>query len=88
VPSEHWHTPLFLSVNKVITAVWAAAFTVTGAGSALLHHYQPDSSGARTALTIVGIALPILFTIRYPDIARSRFVAARRTAATPQDQAQ
>ncbi|MFI5823458.1 hypothetical protein ACIA8I_30835 [Streptomyces rishiriensis] len=85
VPSEHWNTPLFLSVNKAITAVWAAAFTVTGAGSALLHRYQPDSGGARTALTVAGIVLPILFTIRYPDIARSRFLAARQTAAAPQD---
>jgi hypothetical protein len=85
VPAEHWNTPLFLSVNKAITAVWAASFTVTGAGSALLHHYQPDNSAARTALTIVGIALPILFTVRYPDIARARFIAAQQTATAPQD---
>ena len=85
VPAEHWNSPLFLSVNKAITAVWAAAFTVTGVGSALLHHYQPDNSTARTALTIAGIALPILFTVRYPDIARARFVAAQQTAATTQN---
>src|SRR4051812_28145477 len=69
VPAEHWNSPLFLSVNKAIIALWAAALTVTGVGSALLHHYQPDNGTARTALAIARIALPVLFTVRYPGIA-------------------
>ncbi|WP_369235058.1 hypothetical protein AB5J56_24765 [Streptomyces sp. R21] len=76
VPAEFWNNPLFLRVNKVITAVWAASFTITGVGSALLHHYQPDNGGARTALTIAGIVIPILFTVRYPAIARARHLTA------------
>ena len=76
VPAEHWDSPLFRRVNTVITAVWAAAFTVGGAGSAWLHHAHPDSSTARTVLTAVCVVVPILFTVRYPEIARARFVAA------------
>ncbi|WP_406094989.1 hypothetical protein [Streptomyces sp. NBC_01013] len=76
VPAEHWDSPLFRRVNTVITAVWAAAFTIGGAGSVWLHHAQPDNSTARTVLTVICVVVPILFTVRYPEIARARSVAA------------
>ncbi|MFF1836175.1 hypothetical protein ACFVXE_18480 [Streptomyces sp. NPDC058231] len=78
VAAEHWQSPLFRRVNTVITAVWAGAFTVGGAGSVWLHHTQPDNSGARTVLTVACIVVPILFTVRYPALARARFLAAPR----------
>ncbi|MGD6743611.1 hypothetical protein ACOKM3_17410 [Streptomyces sp. BH106] len=77
VPEEFWGSPVFRKVNVAITAVWAASFTVSGIGTAWLRHAQPGSDTARTVLTVACIALPILFTVRYPDIARAR---ARATA--------
>ncbi|MFI7339860.1 hypothetical protein ACIBUY_18240 [Streptomyces sp. NPDC050085] len=78
VPEELWDSPVFLKVNVAISAVWAASFTVSGGGSAWLRHAQPDSSTGRTALTVVCIVVPILFTVRYPEIARSRAVAGQQ----------
>lgn len=72
VPEEFWTSPLFLRVNRVITTVWAAAFTATAAGSALLRHYAPHDGTARTLLTVAGFLLPVVFTVRYPAIARAR----------------
>ncbi|MGW1889192.1 hypothetical protein ACWCP6_02895 [Streptomyces sp. NPDC002004] len=72
VPEEHWNSPLFIRVNNVITAVWAAAFTLSGAANALLHHYAPDNGTARTLVAVAGFVLPVLFTVRYPEAARAR----------------
>jgi hypothetical protein len=74
VPAEYWNTPAFLHVNRVITAVWAAAFTATGAVLLLLH----GQSGTAVAVNIAGFVLPALFTARYTAAARAR---APRAAA-------
>lgn len=81
VPAHLWRSPLFLHVNRVITAVWATAFTLSGVGGALLRHYRPDAGTARTLLTVAAFVVPILFTVRYPEIARSRHAAPRAEAA-------
>ncbi|MFE1951395.1 hypothetical protein ACFW9D_13090 [Streptomyces sp. NPDC059524] len=75
VPRELWGNPVFHKVNVVISAVWAASFTVSGIGTAWLRHAQPHDSVGRTVLTVLCVALPILFTVRYPDIARARAMA-------------
>ncbi|MEU1424172.1 MULTISPECIES: hypothetical protein [unclassified Kitasatospora] len=80
-PEHVWKSPLFLRVNRVITAVWAAAFTLAGLGGALLRHYRPDAGDARTLLTVATFVLPLLFTVRYPTLARARHAAAAGPAA-------
>ncbi|GAA1118153.1 hypothetical protein GCM10009663_67700 [Kitasatospora arboriphila] len=81
VPEHLWRSPLFLRVNRHITAVWAAAFTLSGAGGALLRHYRPEAGTARTVLTVASFVLPIVFTVRYPEIARARRAGAGEKAA-------
>ncbi|MEV5613614.1 hypothetical protein [Streptomyces sp. NPDC052225] len=81
VEREHWDSPVFRRINTVITMVWAAAFTVEGAGSVWLHHSLPDDSGLRTGFTVACIVVPTLFTVRYPEVARARAVAAATKAA-------
>ncbi|MCX5214833.1 hypothetical protein OG689_37200 [Kitasatospora sp. NBC_00240] len=80
-PEHLWNSPLFLQINRVITTVWAAAFTLSGLGGALLRHYRPDAGDARTLLTVATFAVPLLFTIRYPTLARARHAAAPKVAA-------
>ncbi|MFI9329412.1 hypothetical protein ACIGZJ_17930 [Kitasatospora sp. NPDC052868] len=75
-PEHLWNSPLFLRINRVITTVWATAFTLSGIGGALLRHYEPDAGDARTLLTVAAFALPVLFTVRYPPIARARHAAS------------
>ncbi|MER8041522.1 hypothetical protein [Streptomyces sp. NPDC094032] len=74
VPAELWDNPLFRRVNVVITRVWAAAFTVGGVGAVWLRHARPEDGAARTVLTVVCFLVPIVFTVRYPAVARARYL--------------
>lgn len=71
-PPEIWDRPQFMQVNVVITAVWAAAFTLTGAAVAVC-----VIAGAGTIASIaceaVGFVLPAIFTARYPRIVQARY---------------
>ncbi|MCC3775267.1 hypothetical protein [Streptomyces sp. UNOB3_S3] len=70
-PPEVWHTAVFRRINVVITAVWAAAFTLTAA--ALTAVYAAGlGSGVSIPLQVAGFALPALFTARYPERVRAR----------------
>ncbi|RPE38195.1 hypothetical protein EDD90_1071 [Streptomyces sp. Ag109_O5-1] len=71
-PEELWDNPVFLRVNVVITAAWAAAFTVTaialtacGAAGA--------GTGLKVAFQVLGFVVPAVFTARYPKIVRARY---------------
>lgn len=74
-PPEVWNSPVFRRVNVVITAAWAAAFTVTAA--VLIPVYHADlGSGVSIPVQVAGFVVPALFTARYPDRVRARFGAA------------
>ncbi|MFJ9707637.1 hypothetical protein [Streptomyces sp. NPDC101234] len=71
-PEELWDNPVFLRVNVVITAAWAAAFTVTaialtacGAAGA--------GTGLKVTFQVLGFVVPAVFTARYPKIVRARY---------------
>ena len=72
---ELWNRPQFIPVNVVITAVWAAAFTLTGAAVAIC-----EIAGAGTIASIAceaaGFVLPAIFTARYPKIVQARYANA------------
>ncbi|MEW9531716.1 hypothetical protein [Microbispora sp. NPDC049125] len=71
-PEDVHSTPLFYRVNAVITAVWAAAFTLNALVLALLFAVAPQATAAIVTVKICGFVLPALFTIRYPQIVRAR----------------
>ncbi|MEU4097699.1 hypothetical protein [Streptomyces sp. NPDC026673] len=73
VPSQVWENPVFLRTNVIITAVWAASFTVNAVLLAALLAVVPHALTAIIAVKVCGFAVPALFTMRY-----SRAVAARR----------
>lgn len=77
-PPEVHGTPLFYRLNVVITAAWAASFTVTGAALAVLIAVAPHATAAIIAVKICGFAVPAVFTARYPDIVRARAERDRR----------
>jgi len=78
VPPAVWDNPVFLRTNMIITAVWAASFTVNAALLAVLLSAAPHALAGIIAVKVCGFALPVVFTTRY-----SRAVAARRQAAGP-----
>ncbi|MFI1969881.1 hypothetical protein BLA24_17620 [Streptomyces cinnamoneus] len=76
-PPEVWNTPVFRRINVVITAVWAAAFTLTAATLSAVYAAGLDST-VSIPVQVVGFALPAMFTARYPDRVRARLQQTAR----------
>ncbi|WP_149259415.1 hypothetical protein [Actinomadura sp. K4S16] len=72
VTAEIAATDLFRSVNRVITAVWAASFTVLAAALGCVQHWTPDATALLVAVKVAGFMVPAVFTARYPEHARRR----------------
>jgi hypothetical protein len=70
-PREYWDLPAFRQVNVVLTTVWAASFTLTALALALA-----ANGLLSTAIQVAGFALPMAFTIRYPQIVQARALRA------------
>jgi hypothetical protein len=73
VPREMWDHPLFYKVNVVITAVWAATFTVITVAH-LVVHLADAGLTARLAINAAYV-VPIVFTNRYPKIMQARYAS-------------
>ncbi|MGU3291012.1 hypothetical protein [Williamsia sp. M5A3_1d] len=68
-PREVWDLPAFRRLNVVITAVWAASFTVSAILSVVLVEQSPMVRGITTVCAFV---IPIVFTKRYVAAVRAR----------------
>lgn len=80
MPREAWDNPLFLRVNMIISAVWAASFVVGCIGLAALAH---SSAVGRIVVQTAAFAVPLIFTMRYVDHVRSQARAQDATEANP-----
>lgn len=72
VEPEHWDNPVFRRTNVIITAVWAASFTVEGIAVAIVTAYAPHVVAPVVVLRIAAFTVPAVFTIRYSALVRSR----------------
>ena len=78
-PQEYWESSLFLHINYAISAVWAAAFTVSAVvgfiGDAVLH----DSNNFWTGwvLQLAALFFAVAFSEFYPDHAGAKDAADR-----------
>ncbi|MBO0802877.1 MAG: hypothetical protein J2P25_07355 [Nocardiopsaceae bacterium] len=70
--SEFWNHPVFYRINAVITAVWAASFTLTAIAYAAAEAVASRPTALEIVLEVAGFAIPALFTARYPQHARAR----------------
>jgi hypothetical protein len=75
-PAEVWGTPLFLSVNRRITWVWAAAFAAMVAAHAAVVFVPGTPGWVDTAVTIAALVGALQFTARYPQAVRRRVAGA------------
>ena len=70
-PREYWDSPVFLRINRVITLVWALAFTVAAAaglyGDAVID--QPDNFWTAWIIPIAAMLFAFSFSEWYPDVA-------------------
>ncbi|MEU7158010.1 hypothetical protein [Streptomyces chrestomyceticus] len=72
-PPEVWRTRLFLRINYVLSAVWAASFTFAAAGQALVTGYGLGLT-AMISIHLSAFVIPLRFTASYPERARARFL--------------
>jgi hypothetical protein len=85
LPREAWDNPLFLKVNMIISAVWAASFAAGCIGLAALAH---SSAVGRIVVQTAAFAVPLVFTMRFVDHVRSRAKAEQAAEAARAGQAQ
>lgn len=53
-PREYWHLPQFVTVNRLMTAVWGVLFLVGGLGFAALPGWEAPVSIGASALGVLG----------------------------------
>lgn len=83
-PEEYWGTPLFMRVNYVISAVWAAAFTCNAIVGALGDTVWRDGDfWTAWILPIAAILAAVEFTEFYPDYAGAKFAMANGEPTDP-----
>jgi hypothetical protein len=83
-PREYWGSPIFLSINRIITLVWALAFTVAAAaglyGNSILD--EPDNFWTAWIVPIAAMLFAFSFSEWYPDVASA---GAARPAGEPSE---
>jgi all-trans-retinol 13,14-reductase len=71
VAPEFWHTPLFMRINRYITAVWGLDFSLSALVS-LYRHAGGEQGFATQYLWVFFSIGAALFTIRFPNWYRTR----------------
>jgi all-trans-retinol 13,14-reductase len=71
VPQALWHAPLFIRINRYITAVWGLDFFLSGLVS-LYRHATDDTSLASQYAWVVFSVGAALFTVNFPPWYRAR----------------
>jgi hypothetical protein len=75
VPAEYWAEPLFIRTNQIITLVWATAFVAQAAALAVATAAHAGTL-VMLAIQIVGLAAPVVFTVRYTTVVQARAESA------------
>jgi hypothetical protein len=76
VPENVWNSPLFLSINRRITWVWAAAFAALVAAHAAVVFVPGTPVYLDIVVTVLALLGAFRFTERYPEAVRRRAMAA------------
>ncbi len=83
VPQELWTSPIFMTTNRRITGVWAAAFAVMIAADAAARDLAAIPLWVEIAASIVAFAVAVWFTRWYPAVVRRRFAGAGGARRAP-----
>jgi len=83
VPEQFWASPIFLAVNRVITAVWAASFAVLVAADAAAEYVPAIPLWGDVGASVAAFLGALWFTRWYPARVRRAVAAAFGTESTP-----
>jgi len=76
VPPEFWTSPIFMTTNRRISSVWAAAFAVMTAADAAAHAIEAIPLWVDIAASVIAFAVAVWFTRWYPALVRRRVANA------------
>ncbi|KAF5061537.1 hypothetical protein DSECCO2_314370 [anaerobic digester metagenome] len=72
VPRERWENPVFIQINKVLTAFWGILFLL-GLLLSIYKFFYPDTLGIfGDAYMWISIIVGIVFTMKYPAYAKAK----------------
>lgn len=71
-PPEFWDTALFMHINVVLTAVWAASFALTAFIVAFTITFAPHAAAVFIAVQVASFVIPMRICRRYPRLAGRR----------------
>ena len=72
VAEQYWHTPLFLTINRRITSVWAGAFAALVVAHTAVLFGPLVPWWLDIVVTIFALAAALTFTGWYPEYARKK----------------
>jgi hypothetical protein len=81
VPQQYWASPLFISTNRRITAVWAVAFAVLAAADTAAEYLPAIPLWLDIVASIAAFLGAIWFTRWYPAAVRSAAQAVKGPAS-------
>jgi hypothetical protein len=76
VPKELWSSPIFMTTNRRITGVWAAAFAVMTAADAAARYVEAIPLWIDIAASVIAFVVAVWFTRWYPAVVRRRVANA------------
>ena len=75
VPEQFWGLPIFLTTNRIITAVWAGTFAIHVAADAAAEYVPTIPIWLDVAVAIAAFVAAVWFTRWYPDAVRRAAVS-------------
>jgi hypothetical protein len=73
-PREVWDSPVFLHINRVLTAVWGLAFALMTVSTWLAVRFPSQDDWFNWVIPIALLVCAVKFTQRYPESYKARTV--------------
>ncbi|MEU4032617.1 hypothetical protein [Streptomyces collinus] len=71
-PREYWHSPVFLHINRVLTAAWGGVFVLMALSTYLAIRVPSMDDWFNWVIPVVLLVAVIKFTERYPEAYKAR----------------
>ena len=75
VPEQFWGLPIFLTTNRIITAVWAATFAIHVAADGAAEYAPAIPIWLDVVVSIAAFVGAVWFSRRYPEAVQRRALA-------------
>jgi hypothetical protein len=85
IPQQFWTSPIFITTNRIITAVWAVTFAVLVAADGAAEYVPAIPLWVDIAASVAAFLSAVWFSRWYPAVVRRTVAAASQAASTNVD---